>query len=323
MAALDLTGTWAGTWACKDVTSGAAQKPGGALTMTVTQSGDDVYAFIDYDGSGTSSFQGHVGELTDKPGQGASTLIACSTRAGSDQYGETLSAKVKVNQDKPIKATLKGTSAYEGSAPFPSVGGTCKYSLKRTALADPLVDGCALPGYGARFVDNGLTVTDNLTHLEWEKKDGAGGGANLANPHDVDNTYSWTVSGSPYPPDGTAFTSFLAKLNDGGGNSCPTGGPEGGCCPNSTCTDVDCFAGNCDWRLPTIVELQTILLAPCETSHCIDPVFGPTAVAVSYWSATTFATNPFYAWFVGFNDGFVGFGLKVNGNYVRAVRSGS
>src|SRR6059036_1572800 len=38
-----------------------------------------------------------------------------------------------------------------------------------------------------RFVDNGDgTVTDNQTGLQWEKKDGADGVENYADPHDVD-----------------------------------------------------------------------------------------------------------------------------------------
>src|SRR5258705_276721 len=77
------------------------------------------------------------------------------------------------------------------------------------------------------------------------------------------------------------------------------------------------------WRLPTIVELQTILLDPypCGTSPCIDPVFGPT-VANRYWSATTFATSPTDAWYVYFNDGFVAKNNKFGGYDVRAVRAG-
>jgi hypothetical protein len=65
-----------------------------------------------------------------------------------------------------------------------------------------------------------------------------------------------------------------------------------------------CFAGHCDWRLPTSAELQTILLAPfpCGTNPCIDPIFGPTQ-SFDYWSATTFAGNPLSAWNVTFSDG--------------------
>src|SRR5439155_128123 len=63
-----------------------------------------------------------------------------------------------------------------------------------------------------RFVDNmDGTVTDNETGLQWEQKDGAGGGANFADPHDVDNTYTWSSSGTA--ADGTAFTDFLSRLN--------------------------------------------------------------------------------------------------------------
>ena len=339
MAAINLTGTWEGTWSCKDVTLGAANKPGGALTMTVTQSGNDVYAFIDYDGSGTASFQGHVGELTDKPGQGASTLIACSTRAGSDQYGGTLSAKVKVNQDDPLQASLKGTSAYEGSAPFLSVGGTCKYSLKRTALANPGVVACPAPGYGTRFVDNGDgTVTDNLTGLQWEKKGNTcvgggnagayctvasqcpGGTCSCSGPHCVTNTYTWNPTLGGYTPAGTAFTGFLNTLN---------GGVTGvGNCTSSDGTAVTTagFAGHCDWRLPTIQELKTIVdgdAAGCSFgSPCIYPIFGPT-VAGSYWSGTTQAGISFYAYFVDFGSGDVVNDAKNFVIYVRAVRAGS
>jgi hypothetical protein len=173
-----------------------------------------------------------------------------------------------------------------------------------------------------RFVDNmDGTITDNRTKLVWEKKTNLNGYPDPNNVHDADNTYTW-ANFEP-PPEGTAFTSFLARLNDAGGGSCPTGGPTGGCCPNDTCTDVDCFAGHCDWRLPTLVELKTILLEPypCGTSPCIAPVFGPT-VSSTYWSATTFAGDAYGGWVVYFDTGSTGEGSKAVENHVRAVRSG-
>jgi len=162
---------------------------------------------------------------------------------------------------------------------------------------------------GNRFEDNlDGTVTDHETGLQWEQKVSPGGGA--TDPHDVDNTYTWSAGGGGYTfPDGTVFTDFLAKLNGASSDGV---------------TITGCFAGHCDWRLPTIVELQTILLDPypCGTSPCIAPVFGPT-VALSYWSATPFATGPDSAWLVFFNDGFVNSDGKVANDYVRAVRTGS
>jgi hypothetical protein len=117
------------------------------------------------------------------------------------------------------------------------------------------------------------------------------------------------VSGAPYPPNGTAFTEFLAALNGGSSDGV---------------TLTGCFAGHCDWRIPTVVELQTILSMPyeCDVSPCIDAVFGPT-VATYYRTSTTYVDGPSFAWGVDFGDGFVDASLKSGGDFVRAVRGGS
>jgi hypothetical protein len=152
------------------------------------------------------------------------------------------------------------------------------------------------------------TVTDYDTGLQWEQKDGVDGVPVLSNPHDVDNTYVWSASSTA--ADGPLFDDFLDKLN--------------------RCTSADAvtlgggFAGHCDWRLPTVVELQAILEDPfpCGTSPCIDPTLGPT-VANNYWSGTTLAAHPDGAWVVDFADGRVidAYG-KANSFLVRAVRPG-
>jgi hypothetical protein len=155
---------------------------------------------------------------------------------------------------------------------------------------------------GARFTDNGDgTVTDRLTALQWEKKTN-GDGSESADPHDADNVYTWTDASTA--ADGTAFTSFLASLNTGG-----------------------CFAGQCDWRLPTRDELLTMLSPPlsaCPPFSCVHPVLG--ASAANYWSATTFAYDPHYAWSVypNLSDSIV-LGLSKTASDVGAlgVRAGS
>lgn len=153
-----------------------------------------------------------------------------------------------------------------------------------------------------RFVDLGDgTVKDNLTTLIWEKKTGPDGVPNLSDLHDVDNTYTWSAPTPVYAPDGTVFTGFLAQLDQPGA----------------------CFAGACDWRLPTSLELQAILVDPyCAVSPaCIDPTFGPT-VPLSYWSGTPFALFADIALYVSFGSGDVERSDKHVALSVRAVRGG-
>lgn len=135
-AALDLVGTWKGTATCKDVTSGAVAKPKRAVTLTITQTGNDLTAAI-----ASATYLGHAQELAQKLGQGAATLVTCSTQAGGTAFSEVLSLAAKVKPSDPTKATLKGTSSYE-NAGASQVGGTCRYAFKRTDLADPGVAPC-------------------------------------------------------------------------------------------------------------------------------------------------------------------------------------
>ena len=87
--------------------------------------------------------------------------------------------------------------------------------------------------------------------------------------------------------------------------------------------EVLSLGGHDDWRLPNVRELQSIVDYG-RTSPSINPVFG--ALSSSYWSSTSLAGIPVYAWHVSFQVGIVGFIsdlVKDNSHYlVRAVRSG-
>jgi hypothetical protein len=204
------------------------------------------------------------------------------------------------------------------------------------------VPSARVAGEPVRFEDCGDgTVADHKTGLLWEKKTGtfdpafpASGICETApggcpDPHDVNNRYKWSSTGTA--PDGNAYTDFLARLNGDPTVVAATSAEARG---DPADDPTVCLAHRCDWRLPVITELTTILVGSgaaagqsptCPSAPCIDPAFaavgGPTASS-DYWSVSAFI--PGSVWSAGFNDGFLR-----NGNpktfevSVRAVRAGS
>jgi uncharacterized delta-60 repeat protein len=221
----------------------------------------------------------------------------------------TVTATVTATPTPIVTATPTATRT---ATPTPTVTITATPTATATRTPTPTVTTTSTPTPSPTatpnvcYVPNGDgTVSDVCTGLQWEQKTTAyGSGANFADPHDVDNQYTW--SASPPAANGAAYTQFLATLNT-----------------------TPCFAGHCDWRLPTLAELQTILLVPnnpCGAHPCLDPIFGATAASpnpslVFYWSDTTLVGSPNDAWFVNFYDGGAGSITKTFNNYVRAVRS--
>ncbi len=81
------------------------------------------------------------------------------------------------------------------------------------------------------------------------------------------------------------------------------------------------LGGYSDWRLPTAVELTSIV-DNGTSDPALKSVF-TNPVSSSYWSSTTDANDPDYAWSVLFNNGYVDYYYKSGSQSVRCVRAGS
>jgi hypothetical protein len=241
----------------------------------------------------------------------ATSIVALGWVSAAPTAGSVLNCQVKkLKAQGKLQACLKKNKANVLK------GGTDVSAACRMKFSDALT----LAGGVCRFLDNGDgTVTDLNTGLQWEKKDNSDGMVNYADPHDADNGYTWcsgtfpNCTTSANLPDGTAYTDFLATLNNGAST-------DGGAMTAIT----GCFAGHCDWRLPTIAELQDILelsASGCGSgSPCIDPALGRQGDS---WSANTRTDIPSLAWVMDFvNIDGLADGTKAGNNSVRAVRGG-
>lgn len=169
-------------------------------------------------------------------------------------------------------------------------------------------DGAVQAGLAPNFVDNGDgTITDLQSGLVWEKKDRSGG------IHDIGNAYTWSTGSGNM--DGTVVTEFLAGLNAGVG-----------------------FAGKTDWRVPSIMELLSLVNYgnTDSTGPATFPEFHSNCAAdctvlacncttdSRQWSSTAALaqTSGSYAFGVSFELGSAVLGDRSSDYPVRAVRGG-
>lgn len=80
------------------------------------------------------------------------------------------------------------------------------------------------------------------------------------------------------------------------------------------------FTGKKDWRLPDIKELNSIIERQC-TMPAINAIVFPATPTMSFWSSTSYAGNPAFAWNVYFPYGISDGNSKKFRFFVRLVRS--
>jgi len=240
----------------------------------------------------------------------ATVQVTAAGAAGSPNY-------VTITQTGTINSVL---------SPIPDTGQTKCYNVVGNPITCPS-PGQALYGQDANYTINPMSYTkldangnalpdsaaswamirDNVTGLIWEMKTNFDWAPNYNDFHDADNAYAWYDSNpatnggnAGNPNDGINTEAFIEYLNK---------------------THYGTYS---DWRLPTFKELTYIvnfgLASPGPT---IMTKYFSSMPPEYFWTSTTNANYPDYAWGVHFYyGGYDNHHNKYYGNHAVAVRGG-
>lgn len=148
----------------------------------------------------------------------------------------------------------------------------------------------AVPAWAAFTDNNDGTVTDTETGLMWDK-------------------CSWDQTWTGPLPDDTNTCEYAASTYQ-----------WAAALGLAVIANGDNHRDYNDWRLPNKNELES-LVDITRSSPAIDPAF-PDTPNWFYWSSTTYAPVPAYAWYVDFFNGLTVANALGSGSHVRLVRSG-
>lgn len=199
----------------------------------------------------------------------------------------------------------------------PALAQTARLSLadlqaQILALRSGLTCPPALPGE-PRFRDKGDgTFCDAKTGLQWETKV-----TDSASQNWYLRTSTWS-SPQGILRDGSLFTDWLPAINQVASSIVYT----------QAWPTENCLGGHCDWRVPTVDEMRSLVCPDSSTSCYADvPLPGQTAVG-GYWTTTAVKTGPAgaetslaFAWYFNGVQWRLQQDIKSSQWFMRAVRS--
>ncbi len=115
------------------------------------------------------------------------------------------------------------------------------------------------------YTDNGNgTITDNVTGLMWQKQDNG-------------SVYNWFQASGTYDATNNPTSQSVCGVLTTGGHS--------------------------DWRLPSVMELKSLVDYSITSGATINTTYFPSTQASYYWSSSTYAYGTNGAWDVDFGSG--------------------
>jgi hypothetical protein len=198
--------------------------------------------------------------------------------------------------------TVTVTESGSATSTLKKTGQTKSYDENGNEVTDGSIkdDGYYQTGVTPSYTrdDTKEIVTDHITGLEWQDNEEA---ETVTKPWLTQENYD-KCTGS------NGQTQDTSKCYDTSGDTAA-----------SYCTNLSLDGEG--WRLPTVVELQSIVVDGAFNPSIDTTAFANYNTSNHYWSSTTHAYLTDRAWIVTFYDGYTSYGDKPNATYyVRCVR---